>query len=60
MAIFKDLIVKGTLDVNDSIIQNGTDISKKYATKIELSSDNKSIILKAEDGTVLATIQLPA
>lgn len=60
MAIFKELTIKGEIDINGNILQNATDISKKYAATIELSSDKKSIILKAEDGTTLATIALPA
>lgn len=60
MAIFKELTVKGDISINGSILQNTENISKKYAATIELSSDKKSIILKAEDGTTLATIALPA
>lgn len=60
MAIFKELTIKGEIDINGNILQNTENISKKYATIIELSSDKKKIILRAEDGTQLGEIALPA
>lgn len=56
MAIFKDLTVKGEIDINGNILQDTVDISKKYGTILEMSGT--TVILKSEDGTELSRVSL--